>query len=136
MNGLYSPTASNKKRSEMEKREKIINNSDADLVVSIHMNSFPLSSCNGAQVFYKMGSEQSKSLADSIQKSFISDLPRARGTSSAGDYYVLNCTDKTAVLVECGYLSNEEDEKDLCDEEYRVKFCESLLRGILNYYTI
>ena len=134
MNGLYSPLAGNKKRSEMQKRESIINGSDARLVVSLHMNSFPLPSSSGAQVFYKSGNESGRALAESIQKSFIEELPRYRKSVLPGDYYVLNCTEKTAVLVECGFLSNEEEEKDLCDENYRKKFCEILLRGILNFY--
>ena len=50
-NGLYSPNASNKKKSEMQKRKQIIDNSDADLVISIHMNSFKQAYCKGAQFF-------------------------------------------------------------------------------------
>ena len=59
-----------------------------------------------------------------------------RGEVSVGDYFVLNCTEKPAVLVECGFLSNVEDEKKLCDNAYRKKFCEILLLGILNFYSV
>jgi len=60
MNGLYSPLAQNKKKSEMEKREKIIKDSGGKIVVSIHMNSYPLSSLAGSQVFYRKGNESGK----------------------------------------------------------------------------
>ncbi len=136
MNGLYSPLAENKKRSEMEKREKIINGSDGKIVVSLHMNSFPLSSLSGAQVFYKKDNESGRALAQSVQTGFQTELQNARGEASVGDYYVLNCTDKPAILVECGFLSNEDEELKLCDEKYRKEFCTILLRGILNFYSV
>ena len=135
MNGLYSATAQNKKRSEMEKRAKIINESGATLVVSIHMNSFPLQSCRGAQVFYRKENEGGKELAQNIQKQFSDKIIGAKTQAKEGDFFVLNCTEKPAVLVECGFLSNEEEEKSLCDENYRKEFCKSLLMGILEFYS-
>ena len=136
MNGLYSPLASNKKRSEMEKREKIINSADGKLVVSIHMNSYPLSSLYGAQVFYKKDNESGKNFAQSVQSNLKKESLNTRGEASVGDYYVLNCTDKPAILVECGFLSNVEEELKLCSDEYRKNFCESLFRGVLDFYSL
>ncbi|MDE6583463.1 MAG: N-acetylmuramoyl-L-alanine amidase, partial [Clostridia bacterium] len=69
MNGLYSPFASNKKRSEMEKRKEIIDKTNPDLVISIHMNSFTSSSAKGVQVFYADGCESGQALAESVQTS-------------------------------------------------------------------
>lgn len=134
MNGLYSVTAGNKKRSEMEKRRKIIEDSKADLVVSIHMNSFPLSSARGSQVFYADGAEQGKVLADYVQGELYKTIPKSRKTSSVGDYYILNCTDKPSIIVECGFLSNPEEEALLVTEEHRNTLCYSILAGIMKYY--
>lgn len=134
MNGLYSVSASNKKRSEMEKRRKIIESSKADLVVSIHMNSFPLPSARGAQVFYAKGAEQGKALADNVQGELFKTIPSSRKTSSVGDYYILNCTDKPSIIVECGFLSNPEEEALLISEEHRNTLCYSILSGILKYF--
>ena len=134
MSGLYSPLASNKKRSEMEKRESIINSSGARCVVSIHMNSFPSSKSRGAQVFYKLGNESGKAFADSVQGQLLKGVEYTRGVSAPGDYYVLNCTDKPAILIECGFLSNAEEEKLLCLSEYRKKFCEVVLQGIIIFF--
>ncbi len=136
MDGLYSPLAQNKKRSEMEKREKIIRESGADLIVSIHQNSFPLSSLKGAQVFYKKESESGKALASSIHASLQKGDITTRGDVAVGDFYVLNCTEKPAVLVECGFLSNEDEESLLCQKDYRKKFCEYLFCGILEFYSL
>lgn len=134
MNGLYDEGAPNKKRSEMEKRRQIINSSGADLMVSIHMNSFALPSSRGAYVFYGKGKDDGFNLAKSIQTSLSSSVDYARGYVSVGDYFVLNYSSIPSALVECGFVSNPEEEKLLLDKEYRKKFCYSLLVGILSYF--
>ena len=134
MNGLYDEGASNKKRSEMEKREKIINNSKADLMVSLHMNSFPLSSCEGAQVFYAKGSESGCKLAKCVQENICKSFDNARGYVTVGDYYVLNCAKMPAILVECGFLSNQEEEMNLQKDDYCKNFCYSILAGIISFF--
>lgn len=136
---LYEEKASNKKLSEMKARATLIKNSAPDLVVSIHMNSFPLKSVNGAKAFYRADSEKSKLVADNIQKSMYYYCGLKSKNSSTGDYYILNCTDHTTVLVECGYLSNPEEEQKLLTKEYREKLMHSVYCGImlsfgLSYY--
>lgn len=134
MNGLYDESASNKKRSEMERRKNIINSSNADLMISLHMNSFPLTSSNGAYVFYASGSEQGYSLAKSVQQSLCQSFENARNFVTVGDYFVLNYAEMPSVLVECGFLSNPQEEANLKSDEYCQKFCYTLLVGILSYF--
>ena len=133
MEGLYSPFATNKKRSEMQAREKIIKGSNADLLISIHMNSVSLKSVKGAQVFYKQNSIHGKEFAEELSNSLSKRLNCLRGESKEGDFYVLNCNNKPAVLVECGYLSNPEEEILLATDNYKKEFCLSLFYGILNF---
>lgn len=135
MNGLYSPFASNKKRSEMEKRKQIIENIDPDLVVSIHMNSFPSSQTRGAQVFYADGSESGQVLAEKVQLILNKNVEYAKKTAKVGDYYILNCTENPSILIECGFLSNPEEEVLLQDENYMHDFCYNVLCGILLYFS-
>ena len=134
MNGLYDEGATNKKRSEMEKRKSIINNSGADLMISLHMNSFPLSSSSGAYVFYAKGSDSGFELAKSVQSSLCQGFDNARKYVSVGDYFVLNYSNIPSVLVECGFLSNPQEEMLLQKEEYQKDFCYALLVGIINYF--
>lgn len=134
MNGLYDESAPNKKRSEMERRKSIINGSGADIMISLHMNAFPLPSSNGAYVFYAKGSEQGLNLAKSVQTSLCQSFDNARQYVSVGDYFVLNYSTMPSVLVECGFLSNPQEEKNLQSKEYCEKFCYSLLAGILAYF--
>lgn len=131
-NGLYSPLAQNKKKDDMKKRKEIIEKSNADFVISIHMNSYTSSSV-GAQVFYGKDNEPSKVLAQSIQDYFIKNLSEARHEIKIGDYYILNAINVPSVLVECGYLSNPKEEKLLISDEYKKEVCYSILLGVLNY---
>lgn len=134
MSGLYNESATNKKRSEMEKRRQIINESGADLMVSLHMNSFPLSSCKGAYVFYAKGSDEGFSLAKGVQNSLCQSFESARDVVTVGDYYVLNVSNIPAILIECGFLSNPEEESLLISDKYCQEFCYSVFAGILSYF--
>lgn len=133
MNGLYSLFATNKKKSEMKKRQEIIEKAKPDVVVSIHMNSFS-SSSSGAQCFYASGNESGQVLATRVQQALSTEIEHTGTSAKVGDFYVLNCTDYASVLVECGFLSNPEEEQKLCDEEYQTNFCRTLLYGILDYF--
>ncbi|MBR4002869.1 MAG: N-acetylmuramoyl-L-alanine amidase [Clostridia bacterium] len=131
--GLYDKDATNLKRSDMKRRREIIQKYKPQLVVSIHMNSFPLSSSRGAQAFYKKGSEQGKIFADCIQKQLSTTIEKTGVNGKVGDYYIVNCTDIPAVLIECGFLSNLEEEQLLVTKEYENKVCYLILCGIVSY---
>ena len=134
MDGLYDETAQSKKKSEMKNREEKIKNANPDLVLSIHMNSFSSSSTRGAHIFYAKGNEGGKALATAVADSLSTTIEYVHKTPKVGDYYILNCTDKPAILVECGFLSNEQEELLLQDDEYVGKFCYYLLCGVLKFY--
>ena len=136
MNGLYSAFATNKKKSEMQKRLEIIESSNPDVVISLHMNSFPVSSSRGAQVFYAEGNESGKVLGESVQNALHDEIDYAKSVAKVGDFYVLNCTEKAGILVECGFLSNAEEEILLQQEDYQEKFCYAILYGILTYFSM
>lgn len=130
-NGLYSLYSTNRKQDDMKKRKEIIEKSNADLVISVHMNSFPLSSSHGCQAFYNPDNPASVTLANNIQSLFVANLSNARKNAESGDYYILNCTDKPCVLVEFGFLSNETEEKLLQTEEYKTASCALVVYGTI-----
>ncbi len=134
MNGLYNPLASNKKKSEMEKRKEIIEDAKPDVVVSIHMNSFPNSQVRGANVFYAENSESGKELAQNVSEILSKNVEYAKKTAKIGDYYILNCTNNPSILIECGFLSNPEEEKLLSNQEYINNFCYYIFCGIYTYF--
>lgn len=135
--GLYGVATTNLKKKDMQKRKEIILNAKPNLVVSIHMNKFSVSTRRGAQVFYKANDESSKKLADSIQSSFNSmkEAPR-QCESLVGDYYILNCTSIPSVIAECGFLSNPQDEALLITDEYQDAIAYSIFKGIIGYFSL
>lgn len=133
MDGLYDEFDQNYKQNDMQKRAEIINNSNAQLLLSLHMNKFTSSSENGAQVFFKQEHAESEKMANSIKTMLKANFNNARDLTLAGDYYILNCTQITGVIVECGFLSNPQEEQNLQNEAYMNKMCYSIYAGIINY---
>lgn len=133
--GLYGVATKNLKRKDMEKRRDIIKEFEPNLVISVHMNKYSLSTRRGAQVFYKSGDEKGKLLASSIQNNFNEMATASRDCSIlTGDYYILNCTEYPSVIAECGFLSNPEDEALLLSEEYQNELAYSIFKGVVEYF--
>jgi len=132
--GLYTSLKSGFKMEDMNKRKEIINSSNADLVISIHMNKYPASSSKGAQVFYQSNSEQSEALANAIQSMLYLNVENARLSTQSGDFYICRCSSITSVIIECGFLSNPLEEANLINNSYMNNFCYTVLCGILKYF--
>ncbi len=131
--GVYSKDY--KKRDMLARKEKIVE-VNADLVISIHMNSFTNSAYRGAQVFYNSNNPESESIASSVQQIFASSLPESNKGISIGDYYILKCTNIPTILCECGYLSNPDDEVLLIDDAYQDKLAYSIYKGVVIYLNV
>ncbi len=131
--GLYGVATKNRKKNDMKKRKEIIESVKPTVVVSIHMNYYPLSTRTGAQVFYKENDENGLKLASSIQKCFNELNSRKDYKPLTGDYYMLNCTDYTSVIAECGFLSNPDEEKKLISDEYQDEIAYAVFSGIVDY---
>ena len=132
--GLYGTTTAGYKKRDMKKRSEIINRSNPALVISVHQNFFSLRSRRGAQVFFRGSNAASVTLACLIQAS-LNNMEECVKKSEPlkGDYYILNCNDFPSVIVECGFLSNAEDEKLLLDSAYRDKVAAAIAAGALTY---
>ena len=133
--GLYSPTDSRKKTSDMQKRCQIMNESKADLAVSIHQNSYHDEEISGGQVFYYADSAPGKRLAERIQKRFdyVLGAENRRQPKANESYYLLLHAECPAVIVECGFLSNWREASLLGDEEYQDRMAYTIHMGILEY---
>lgn len=128
-----------KRRQDLLKRKKLMDESGADIVVSIHLNSFTDSKYSGAQVFYTKESLSSKKLAMSIQQAFreVADNNNEReALKKTEDIIITKSCKVTTIIAECGFLSNQEEEALLCDEAYQSKLAEALKRGIDSYFAV
>ncbi len=135
-NGLYSQFSNNKKVDDMETRKKIIEKSKADMVVSVHMNSFSDPSQHGAQTFFQVGSQKGESLGTCIQNELAKNMFEARGFANHADLFILKCTQSPSVVVEGGFLTNQSDEQLLVTDEYQSKLAYSIFCGIVKFYEL
>ena len=126
----------NSKRTDMKERKVTAETAEADILISIHQNSFPQAGVKGAQVFYYNGSEEGKKLSEYIQSRLKSDLDNTnqRQAKANTDYYILKNILVPTALVECGFLSNPNEEELLNSEEYQQKVAGSIYLGIEDYF--
>lgn len=136
-NGLYSDSDRNKKTADMKKRCLLAEESKADILVSIHQNSYQSEGIKGAQVFYYKASEEGKNLAKSIQKSFRENLDPENGREAKANdsYYILLNVKCPAVIAECGFLSNYEEAELLEQEKYQEKVAKAVAEGVESYFS-
>lgn len=123
-----------KKKTDMDNRVALINEVKPALAVSIHQNSFSAGT-KGAQVFYYQGAEKSKKLAGILQNTIreaVGDDNR-RVEKANDSYYMLRKTSCPFAIVECGFLSNPQEEVLLCDEKYQEKLARGICEGIENF---
>lgn len=123
----------NKKVADLTRRCDIINNSGADMVISIHQNSYVTPKAVGAQMFYYKKSEQGKVIAQGMQQILAEKLGTTRQIKSDVNYYILLHSNLPTVIAECGFLSNAQEAQMLCTDEYQEKVADALYCGIIEY---
>ena len=125
-----------KKRSDIHKRVKIGNESQADAFISIHLNKIPQNQYWGWQCFYKDGDEKSVNLAKSLQQNLNESIQKdnKRVPMKLENVYIMKYVEIPISIVECGFLSNHEEEKMLLDDEYQNKLAWGIYNGIIDYF--
>ena len=130
------PAAQTKKRQDMLARVEMAVSAKVDMVLSIHMNEYRARGESGPQVFYRQGSDSGRLLAGCMQEALIEHLqPRKERAAMAGDYFILQL-DVPSVLVECGFISNPDEERMLLSDDYQARLGEAVAAGVLNYVAL
>ena len=138
-NAIYdidSKTLKQKKISDIRNRVKIGNESSADIFVSIHLNKIPQEQYDGWQTFYKEGSEDGAKLAKVIQNNLNKTIDKEnnRVPKTIENIYIIKHVEIPTTIVECGFLSNNEEEKKLLNDEYQNKLAWGIFNGIIDYF--
>ena len=130
-------TTRQKYNENLKNRKKIIQESKADMFVSVHSNAFTESKYYGAQTFYPKGKEESQELSKYIQGELkrVVDNTNNREIKPTEDIYVLKENEIPSVLIECGFLSNDKEAKLLNDEDYQEKIAWAIYVGIQKYFS-
>ena len=136
---VYDSTADTtreKKVSDLKNRAEMINSSQNNILVSIHQNKFEQSQYFGTQMFYSKNDPKSAVLAEELRKSVTGMLQpdnKRELKQADSNIYILDKAQVPAVIVECGFLSNEEEAKKLADSDYQQKMAFSVYSGIIGY---
>ena len=132
---LYGKEDSRKKMADMKARCRIIEESGADLVVSIHQNSYHQELVSGGQVFYYTGSVKGKRLAETVQRRFdyVLGAQNTRKAKENSSYYLLLHVKCPIVIVECGFLSNWQEAARLNSPEYQDRMAWTIHMGVMEY---
>jgi len=123
------------KTQDMHKRLEIINNSKADIYISIHANSFPSKLVHGAQVFYNEKFEKNKNISEIFMRNIkMVDKLNQREIHTIKDKFITDNALIPGCLIELGFLSNEYDLNNLQNEMYLVDLAMALYLGIVEYF--
>lgn len=124
-----------RKREDLAQRIQLGLETQAEVYISIHANSFPDAKLTGAQTFYHSDSQEGKLLAQSIQQELNSMTNGKRTIKGNQDIYVLKKAHQAAVTVELGFLSNLAEEQLLATPEYQQKLAVAIYQGLSVYFS-
>ena len=135
---LYLPEENIKgirKLSDLKNRCKITAEYENCIFVSIHMNSYGASKYSGLQVYYNDKNPDSQALAGRVQSAVKKELQpsNTRQIKRGDSLYLLENAKGTPILIECGFLSNEEECQKLSQKEYQKQLCFAISCGIIEY---
>jgi len=122
---------------ELTSLSPAFNSSEENTIISIHQNKFSESKYHGTQIFYSPNNSKSKQLADSIKfsvKGLLQPDNERECKKADSGIYLLKNTSNPAVIVECGFISNEEECNNLLNSQYKKQMAFSITSGFLTYY--
>lgn len=128
-------TIRQRKVSDIKNRLSLVENNDIECFLSLHQNMFSSSRFSGTQVFYSPNNEKSKTYAESIKAcvdGFMNQDSTREIKKCGSNIYLMYHSTKPSVLVECGFMSNEKELKNLLDSDYRGRLNLCIVTGILN----
>jgi len=131
---LSPPHAYLRKRSDLSRRVKLINESLCDVYLSIHLNATLSTTWRGAQVFYDDVNNQNIILGEKIQESFKKNLGSKRKLKRISDLYMYKDVDRPGVLLEVGFLSNQNERYILRKPYYQKRISNAIVEGLISYF--
>ena len=121
------------KRDDMARRGAILCTDGADCTVSIHMNKYDNRRIKGPMCYYQAGAKDGQALAGCVIDAITNALGLDPRLANPGNNFVTRIPSVPSVLVECGFLSNPEDERNLQDPDYQQKLADGIAEGVIAY---
>ena len=127
---LSENNARNHKRNDLTARARLINASNCDMYISIHLNSDTSPTWNGMQIFYTDNNENNKIIAEEIKE----QLKLKRKAKELKNMYLFEKINQPGILIEAGFISNPNDRYKLKQTEYQQELSKNITNGIIEYY--
>jgi len=127
---LSENNARNHKKNDLTARARLINESNCDMYISIHLNSDPSPTWNGIQIFYTDNNENNKKIAETIKE----QLKLKRKTKELKNMYLFEKINQPGILIEAGFISNPNDRYKLKQTDYQKELSKNITNGIIKYY--
>ena len=131
---LSTPNTSTRKKSDLNNRVRIINDSKADIYISIHLNSTSSKNWHGAQVFYDDININNKKIALTMQEELKKSLNTDREIEEISNMLLNRKITVPGVLIEVGFLSNDNERYLLKQEIYQKKIAQTIVNGTIKYF--
>lgn len=135
INDLSNPNALYRKKSDFDNRIKLINNSHADMYLSIHQNIYSNEKYYGPQVFYYPKINDNENIAKVVQEELNKFTKSNRKIKIITGTYMYNKLNVSGVLIECGFLSNVSDREKLSSDEYQKNLVKTITKAIIKYFS-
>lgn len=118
----------------LKDRVKVIEKYKDSIFISLHANSSTYTSATGYEIFYSKKLTKNKELALTLLEKIESDFPslRNRGLKN-GNLFVLENSDVPSVLIEIGFISNENEEKLISSSEFLLKLSQTISKALSSY---
>ena len=129
-----SKSTLNRKRNDLYNRVKLINKSQCDMYVSIHLNSSPSPKWSGIQTFYSNVNKENKKIDILVTNNLKQNITNIRDYKKENDYYMYSKIKIPGILVEAGFISNSRDNYNIRQEKYQNKLIKSIADGISEYF--
>ena len=131
---LSIPNTINRKRSDLSRRSNIINRSNCDLYLSIHLNADSSNTWRGAQTFYVQKDSKNKTIAEIFQKHFQKGLNTKRKSKKKNDLYLNKRIERPGILIEAGFITNANERYMLRQMSYQKKIANVILEATIEYF--
>ncbi|MBR3230120.1 MAG: N-acetylmuramoyl-L-alanine amidase, partial [Bacilli bacterium] len=131
---LSTPDAWNRKRSDLSRRANIINKSNCDLYLSIHLNADDSGVLHGAEVYYDTINPENEKIASIFQEEFNKNLSSNRNFKENSTKYLQRRVNRPGVLLEVGFLSNSSERALLTSDVYQKRLVNVIKNGIYKYF--
>ncbi|QPC48070.1 N-acetylmuramoyl-L-alanine amidase CwlD [Mangrovibacillus cuniculi] len=126
---------SRRKVEDLKERVKRINESEADMFLSIHLNSIPSAKWSGAQAFFSPHMKESEAVSKAIQYHLKGQLENTtRDAKAVSNIFILKNTTKPGALIEIGFLSNPAERELLVQDKYQDRIAATIYAGVMEYY--